>query len=142
MAYGLWPMAYGLWPMAYGLITPMGGHKLLQGPATAVPRLPSELLPRPLGLHQHFLAHGVDPGELGWGLRQPGDHLGGGAHGQLGHGYRVPAEGVSQVAHPQGAAAREVVGAGWPLAEHARHERRRHVILVHELEARSGVGDH
>src|SRR5690348_6536527 len=103
-------MTYDLM-LALRLFAPMRSNELFQGPAAAVFRLPAKLLPRPVGLHQHFLADRVDPGELGWSLGQLCDHLGGGIDRQFGDRNRVPAEGIGEVARLQGAAAREVVGA-------------------------------
>ena len=58
------------------------------------------------------------------------------------HSDRVPAELVRDVGHRDGPAGRQVVGTGLSLALHRGQERGRHVVLVDELEAQPGVGDH
>ena len=97
---------------------------------------------RALRLHQHRLSHRVDPRQGVRNRGQPGDELRHGVDRRAGTGteYQPSAAATSAIVRVPRAARLWRAGLAHPA--HSRQEGLCHILLVNELEARAGVGDH
>ena len=117
--------------------------RLAQRGAGVVPRSPAQLAARLAGVHQDGLAHHVDPPRLGGDERRPRHDLGERIERRPRDRDRAPAERAGDVADGD----RRIAPRGCrcparPRPTTAARIAVRDVVVVHELERRTGVGEH